>query len=560
MRKKIITSVVFTVIFALIIVTGSFITLVNIKNIDGVKEVLSGYNESLKEVADFSKVNFEDYKIGGKVVRFTIINNEGEVLYDSQNKNLGNHKNREEVIDAFDKGNGYIVRYSETSGANLVYAATKINDNTVIRSSIEVRAISFFTSETFVYYCIISFVVFLLSLSLGVKLVRIIIYPVKELEKVTTKLSQGDLSKRAVVYNNDEIGALAKTFNNMADELVLKIKDSEEKQDKLEAILESMDTGVVAIDNEGKIMMLNSYVKEIFNLNDNMIGEYISEHIIDYDLLSFIRDLPDFNSKEIKLFHPQECEIRVKKAPIVSGSYDAIGIVVSVQDITDIKRLENMRSQFVANVSHELKTPLTSIKGFAETLKYVEDEETRSKFLDIINNESERLSKLIDDILVLSNIENTYKLDSEVFKPYRVISDIFDIVKNQADKKNISLIFENNYKGDLRGSKDKFLQLSLNLIENAIKYSNLNGEVKVSIDYIDKNFVMKVIDNGIGIPVSDLPRIFERFYRVDKSRTTRGTGLGLAIVKHIVKLFDGEIKVDSKLGKGSIFTVKIKNK
>lgn len=560
MRKKIITSVVFTVIFALIIVTGSFITLVNIKNIDGVKEVLSGYNESLKEVADFSKVNFEDYKIGGKVVRFTIINKEGEVLYDSQNKNLGNHKNREEVIDAFEKGNGYIVRYSETSGANLVYAATKINDNTVIRSSIEVRAISFFTSETFVYYCIISFVVFLLSLSLGVKLVRIIIYPVKELEKVTTKLSQGDLSKRAVVYNNDEIGALAKTFNNMADELVLKIKDSEEKQDKLEAILESMDTGVVAIDNEGKIMMLNSYVKEIFNLNDNMIGEYISEHIIDYDLLSFIRDLPDFNSKEIKLFHPQECEIRVKKAPIVSGSYDAIGIVVSVQDITDIKRLENMRSQFVANVSHELKTPLTSIKGFAETLKYVEDEETRSKFLDIINNESERLSKLIDDILVLSNIENTYKLDSEVFKPYRVISDIFDIVKNQADKKNISLIFENNYKGDLRGSKDKFLQLSLNLIENAIKYSNLNGEVKVSIDYIDKNFVMKVIDNGIGIPVSDLPRIFERFYRVDKSRTTRGTGLGLAIVKHIVKLFDGEIKVDSKLGKGSIFTVKIKNK
>ena len=290
MRKKIITSVVFTVIFALIIVTGSFITLVNIKNIDGVKEVLSGYNESLKEVADFSKVNFEDYKIGGKVVRFTIINKEGEVLYDSQNKNLGNHKNREEVIDAFENGIGYIVRYSETSGANLVYAATKINDNTVIRSSIEVRAISFFTSETFVYYCIISFVVFLLSLSLGVKLVRIIIYPVKELEKVTTKLSQGDLSKRAVVYNNDEIGALAKTFNNMADELVLKIKDSEEKQDKLEAILESMDTGVVAIDNEGKIMMLNSYVKEIFNLNDNMIGEYISEHIIDYDLLSFIRD------------------------------------------------------------------------------------------------------------------------------------------------------------------------------------------------------------------------------------------------------------------------------
>lgn len=313
MRKKIITSVIFTVIFALIIVTSSFVALVNINNIDGVKEILASYNLTLKDVSDFSKLNLGDYKIGGETVRFTIINRNGDVIYDTKKKSLENHNNREEVVEAFENGTASSVRYSNTIGSNLVYYATRINEDTVVRSSIEISAVSFFISKTFIYYCIILIIVCMLSLVLAIKLVRIIIYPIKELEKVSVKLSQGDLSKRAVIYNNDEIGVLAKSFNNMANQLVLKINDAEDKQDKLEAILESMDTGVIAIDNDGNIMMLNTYVKELFNLDDSVIGENISEHIIDYDLLSFIRELPDFNTKEIKLFHPKECEIRVKK-------------------------------------------------------------------------------------------------------------------------------------------------------------------------------------------------------------------------------------------------------
>ena len=235
-----------------------------------------------------------------------------------------------------------------------------------------------------------------------------------------------------------------------------------------------------------------------------------------------------------------------------------MGIVITVQDITDIKRLENMRSEFVANVSHELKTPLTSIKGFSETLRYVDDSETKNKFLNIIDKEAERLTNLINDILILSNIENLHKMENSNFSPKEVIENIIDIVRKQAEKSLIKIDFINDFNGEIIGSKDKFHQLALNLIENAIKYSNENGNVKIIITTNDGYFILKVIDDGIGIPKNDIPRIFERFYRVDKSRSTRGTGLGLAIVKHIVKLFNGDIIVDSKVGVGSTFTVKIK--
>ncbi len=219
-----------------------------------------------------------------------------------------------------------------------------------------------------------------------------------------------------------------------------------------------------------------------------------------------------------------------------------------------------MRSEFVANVSHELKTPLTSIKGFSETLRYVDNFETKNKFLNIIDKEAERLTNLISDILVLSNIENLNRMDNGKFKPREVIENIIDIVKREADKKQINIEFINEFDGNIVGSKDKFHQLALNLIENAIKYSNENGNVKIITTSNKEYFIFKVIDDGIGIPKNDIPRIFERFYRVDKSRSTRGTGLGLAIVKHIVKLFNGDITVDSEVGVGSSFTVKIKNK
>lgn len=558
MKKKIITLVVITVIFALVIVTSCFIGLVNISTIKDAKETLAIYNECVaREDYKDSKL-LSLYKFKDNLVRFTMINKEGEVIFDNEITKLDNHNNRQEIIDAFKNGSGSSVRYSESLSTSMVYVATKIDDNTVIRSSVPVNNIRVFTSVTLKYYIAIILLVFVLSLFLAVKLVKIIVYPINELQKVTSKIENGDLNKRAIIYNYDEIGFLAQTFNNIADQLEIRIIDSLDKKNKLEAILESMESGVIAIDNNENIILINSYSQKLFDLKEDNIGKKISDCIIDYDLINFIREIPEIGTKEIKLFHPIERELRVKKSPIINYLNNSIGIVITVQDITDIKRLENMRSEFVANVSHELKTPLTSIKGFSETLRYVDDSETKNKFLDIIDKESERLTNLINDILILSNIENIHKMESEYFNPGDVIENVLDMVKSQAYKKSIIIKYNDCFNSEILGSKDKFHQLAVNLIENAIKYSNENGVVKIDLTLEEQYFVFKVKDNGIGIPKNDIPRIFERFYRVDKSRSTRGTGLGLAIVKHIVKLFNGEISVKSKVGRGSTFTVKIK--
>lgn len=558
MKKKIITLVVITVIFALVIVTSCFIGLVNISTIKDAKETLAIYNECVaREDYKDSKL-LSLYKFKDNLVRFTVINKDGEVIFDNEIAKLDNHNNRQEIIDAFKNGSGSSVRYSASLSTSMVYVATKIDDNTVIRSSVPVNNIRVFTSVTLKYYIAIILLVFVLSLFLAVKLVKIIVYPINELQKVTSKIENGDLNKRAIIYNYDEIGFLAQTFNNIADQLEIRIIDSLDKKNKLEAILESMESGVIAIDNNENIILINSYSQKLFDLKEDNIGKKISDCIIDYDLINFIREIPEIGTKEIKLFHPIERELRVKKSPIINYLNNSIGIVITVQDITDIKRLENMRSEFVANVSHELKTPLTSIKGFSETLRYVDDSETKNKFLDIIDKESERLTNLINDILILSNIENIHKMESEYFNPGDVIENVLDMVKSQAYKKSIIIKYNDCFNSEILGSKDKFHQLAVNLIENAIKYSNENGIVKIDLTLEEQYFVFKVKDNGIGIPKNDIPRIFERFYRVDKSRSTRGTGLGLAIVKHIVKLFNGEISVKSKVGRGSTFTVKIK--
>lgn len=559
MKKRIIASILITVVFAIAILSSVFFAVVNIKEVDRTKEILSLYNKLITYDLQKGNDDFSEYKINNQEIRVSIIDKEGQVLYDSLGEIIDNHVNREEVVEAFDKGVSSLVRFSDTVGKDLVYYATRIDDNTVIRTSAQMSDTKLITSKSSKYFLLIIIGVVVISIVLCEKLVKIIVQPVRELEEVTQKIANGDLNKRAVIYYNDEIGSLAKTFNEMADMLEIKISDSLDKQNKLEAILESMESGVIAITAAGKVMLINPYAKSLFGIGEDIIGKNISNYIIDHDFLSFIRDVMDIDAKEIKLFHPFEREIKVKKAPIIGQRGSEIGIVISIQDITDIKRLENMRSQFVANVSHELKTPLTSIKGFSETLRIVDDENTKNKFLDIIDKETDRLTLLIDDILILSNIENMNKRSNEKFNPNEVVEDVINMIKKEAAKKNISIEVEKKFNGLLVGDKDKFYQVVLNLTTNSIKYSNENGNVKIFTNKSKDKFVLMVKDDGIGIPKEDLPRIFERFYIVDKSRTSKSTGLGLAIVKHIVKLFNGEIFVESEVGKGSKFTVISKN-
>lgn len=561
MKKKILMSVSITVFFALIVLSIFFMWFYNIKIMDGVKADLVAENNYLSAVykdnpEEIKKDSINGLSIDGSSVRITIIKSSGDVTYDNSQDNLPNHSDRPEVQRALANGTGYSVRYSNTLREQMVYYAVKLDDGTIFRTSVSFDTVSFINIKNIIYAFILISIVLIFSLTLSMKLVKTIVDPIAELEYVTKKIASGDLHIRVTPTTSDEIGKLGSTFNLMADQLQGKIREVLDKQSRYEAILTSMESGVIAVNNNYEVITINPYAMRIFGIKQNIDGQEISKYIKDYDIVNFL-DAEDEVDKEIKLLHPAFRELRIKRTYIINGN-ERIGKVIAVQDISDLKRLENMRSQFVANVSHELKTPLTSIKGFAETLKFVEDSETRNKFLDIIDNEAERLSRLINDILVLSKIESDVFSDNEEFMPNGIIDDVIDSLKHLADSKNIKLILEQANVKTLIGNSDKFHQLVLNLVENGIKYSNDGCYVKIkSYDDYD-NYVLIVEDNGIGIPEDDAGRIFERFYRVDKARKSGGTGLGLAIVKHIVKSFNGVIELKSKVGEGSCFTVKLK--
>lgn len=557
-KIKILTSVMITVLFAILILTSSFIILMNLREISNTKELLVNVNYMISinenlEKSDLSKLN--GLEINNTPIRITLINKDGNILYDNETTSKENHKERIEVKDAFENGSGYKIRYSETLNAKLMYYASKFNEELVIRSSVPINKVTMLEQNTLNYYLLIVLTVIVFSLFLSFRLVKIIIEPIEELETVTLKMIHGDYRIRSNIKSNDELGTLSNSFNKMAEQLQIKIKEVVDKQNKVESILKSVDSGIIAIDEENKVISINPYIETLLGIKKNIVGECIFDYITDYDIKSFLEN-EDKSEDEIKILHPIEREIRIKKSDIING-VENIGRVILFQDITDIKRVALMRTQFVANVSHELKTPLTSIKGFAETLKMVKDDETRDKFLDIINKEAERLTRLINDILVLSNIESNLVSEINEFSPGNIIEDVINIIKKIAYNKNIEIEYNDDNSENILGDKDKFHQLVLNLVENSVKYSKDTGKVIINSYNDEKYYCLDIIDDGIGIPKEDLPRIFERFYRVDKSRKQGGTGLGLAIVKHIVKIFNGQIDVESKLGGGTTFKIKI---
>lgn len=565
MKNKILTSVIVTVLFAILIVTSSFMILINLEQIKSAKEELKTINYLItknNDVKDLGQLDYsaleklDDIKINDINVRFTLIDNNGVVLFDNEQKSTENHKDRIEVKEALETGEGYSKRYSSTIKAYLIYYATRLDNDYVLRSSVPINIITILQKENIKYCIVILSLVITFSIFLSLRLVKKIIEPVKELESVTLKMTHGDYKIRADVKSNDELGTLGSSFNKMAEQLQTKIREVIEKQTKIESILKSMESGVVAVDNHNVVISINPCAESLLGIKKNIVGECLLDYVNDYDINKFLQQQEE-NDKEIKILHPIERDFKIKKSEMVDD-FGNIGKVITFQDITDINRVELIRSQFVANVSHELKTPLTSIKGFAETLKFVKDEETREKFLDIIDKEAERLTRLINDILVLSNIENNLIVDMDEFEPSPVIEEVINIMRKSAVNRNIKLEFNNTNSERILGDRDKFYQLGLNLIENAIKYSKDTGGLVEVLSYNkDEYYCLRIKDNGIGIPKEDISRVFERFYRVDKSRKKGGTGLGLAIVKHIVKIFNGEINVRSEIGEGTTFEVKI---
>ncbi|XOQ58762.1 MAG: histidine kinase [Clostridium sp.] len=562
MKKQLIKSMLSVLIFSLTIMTVLFVFIENHQYIENIKHTLETNDRIIinsmetyngKNKAEIFKDYFKNTNLRG-----TYIDKDGNVISDSEEygKKLENHNGRKEVIDARKYGTGYNIRLSDTTKKRTLYFAIATKDGHIVRTAMTMNRIEGIEIQYFKYYVFIMIMSIIISMFFAIRLSNYMVKPVKKLQEITAAIANGDLNRRVKINRDDEIGKLAKTFNNMGEKLQYTLNESMEQNNKLQAILTSMDSGVIAIDINYRIIMINPYARKIFGINENIIGNNLMDSIRNFELEDIFKEEKK-EHREIKIIWPRERNLRIKTADIINDSNNKIGTVAVVQDITDIKRLENMRSEFVANVSHELKTPLTSIKGFSETLKYVDDDENKNKFLNIINDEADRLTRLIDDILTLSHIENYKNFERERINIKEVIENVCYLMKDTAKKKNIEI---KSYASDVLnicGNKDRFKQMLLNLVDNAVKYSNEGGLVEVGNKLEGKNHIIWVKDNGVGISKEHQERLFERFYRVDKARSRRqgGTGLGLAIVKHIVMEFNGTIKIDSKVGMGSKFTV-----
>ena len=510
--------------------------------------------------------------VGNMNTRITFIDFGGNVLGESETNYLGmeNHLDRQEVQEAIQGKIGEAIRNSKTLKIDYLYVAVPMKDaGVILRVSVplvQVRKIN----ETIWCYTIIGIIAgILLTVLLALRFSHSITRPIIELISISREISLGNYSKRASVKSRDELGQLAKTFNEMASKLENTINELRDKNIKVDSIMNSMTSGIVAVDPKFRIILINSIMCEMFGIKygPGMLGMNMLELIRNNQLNALLKDTIEKNASfagELIIGPPQNKIYRVHASPIKSngGMNINLGGIASILDITNLKKLEQMRTEFVSNVTHELKTPLTSIRGFIETLRggAIDDREVADKFLEIIDIEAERLNMLISDILQLSEIESKQKdtnIATHNLKP--IVKEVFSILQGLADKKNVRLLSEIDENVKITANRDRIKQMLINLVDNGIKYNVDSGSVSVKAGRVEGKVIIIVRDTGIGISQEHLPRIFERFYRVDKgrSRSMGGTGLGLSIVKHIVNLYNGDIRVSSEPGKGTEFIIQL---
>jgi two-component system, OmpR family, phosphate regulon sensor histidine kinase PhoR len=414
-----------------------------------------------------------------------------------------------------------------------------------------------------------------LSVSLGISLVIIILLgiritsqytkPIDSATKVAIELAKGNYRARTYEDHLDETSNLSTSINILARNLQEMVSAQEMQQDRLSTLIENMGSALLLIDHRGYIVLINRAYKEFFEINPaEFLNKRYHEVIVNSEVNKLIEEIFMTEQKIRKqLLLPIKIERRhfeVYGAPIIGTNDRWNGILIVFHDITELKKLEQMRKDFVANVSHELKTPITSIKGFSETLLdgAMHDQKALESFLTIILKESDRLQSLIQDLLELSKIEKQgFEMSFQPVDLSQLISEVLAILEGKAQEKEISIIFEPVPLSVAEVDSYRIKQVFINLITNAISYTPNGGTVEVKTTQTNEKIVVTVADNGIGIEPEEIPRIFERFYRVDKarSRNSGGTGLGLAIVKHLIEAHKGTIEVTSEVDKGTTFTV-----
>lgn len=578
MRKKLVAGCLIVILVSSVITGALSISLIRQSLINNISDRLISNGNLIHKVL-LNKENEEiNYKELAKELqketsqRITFIDASGQLIADSMDNIRFHSINGKPELDSALNGNKTILVNNDLNKityVSVVMPAIKVQNNLVI---VKLQSpLDYLHKLTQILIRSIGIAIIIgifTSISIGYLYSRRILKPIGDITTVSKLIAKGNFKKRVRISTGDEIEDMGNTFNYMAETIEKSINMLNEKNLKLNAITIGMVDGILAFDTSGNIILVNDLAKDILNLQeDKLEGKNIYNFIENDAILELIEDTSREEHQDTKemTFKFNPSFVYKVKANLFSyeGAPENKGMVLVFEDITEIKKSESLKRDFIINASHELKTPLTTISGFLETIRLgnYKNEEQKQRFMGIIESETNRLKSLTQNMLNLAVLENVHGFDEEGcinLNIKNIFNELNSVVEFLAESKDITLHFNIPEHVEIKiCNKDWFKQLFLNLIHNAIKYTPRGGNVYVSCSLKGNEAIFIVQDDGVGISDEDLPRIFHRFYRVDKSRASEvdGTGLGLAIVKHIVKVLKGKISVESKMGEGSKFIV-----
>ena len=546
MTKKIFRSIILAVIVVLIL-SFSVVTLLLYNNFSDVST--TQLSDELNLAAQGVEASGEDYlkELQSKNYRLTWVDADGTVLYDTEAESaaMDNHKDREEIREAFNSRVGESERYSDTLTLKMIYRAEKLSDGTVLRISATQDSVIALLLDILMPMTVIIILAIIISAFLARWLSKSIVKPLNTI----------DLENPVANDVYDELTPMLTKINKQHKQISKQMKELKRKADEFEQITSSMNEGLVLLDKTGVIISMNLSARKLFDTDEDSVGQ----NFLTVDRsLKMSRAVEDALSGKHSEFREQRdgSEYQFGVNTIESGG-KIIGAVIICFDVSETTFAERNRQEFTANVSHELKTPLQSIIGSAELLEngLVKPEDTQ-RFIGNIKREATRLVSLINDIIRLSQLDENMESVKEETDLLAIANEVKEVLTPSAKKKNVEITVSGEI-CKMQGVRRYLYEIIYNLCDNAIRYNNEGGKVNVDIKTESNNIVLSVSDNGIGIPLEHQARIFERFYRVDKSHSkeTGGTGLGLSIVKHAVMYHGGKIKLDSTIGKGTVIRV-----
>jgi two-component system phosphate regulon sensor histidine kinase PhoR len=499
--------------------------------------------------------------LGSKIhIRVTIIAADGTVLADSEEntQSMENHSHRLEVVEALQGKTGKSVRFSSTANEDMLYVAVPIEKNGritgVIRTSLYLKDIDKLLTKLNYHVAWVSLGIVLIALLGALLISNSIVQPIKNLTSAARKVTSGDFSVRVFLKTKDELRELADNFNRMNEEMQRLFSELGKQKEELNSIIHSLQEGLLVLDKQGRIIRANESFWRIAGTQP-VEGKLYWQTMRNPQLAELLKKVGTERRNFMEELMLGDRIFMCSVTPLEGGEE----IVSIFHDITEIKNIEKIKKDFVINVSHELRTPLTAIKGYAETLRKEVDTAPGKKYLEMVERNTDRLINIVNDLLLLSSLEEKAVLELEDIDLGGFLENVIRIFDQRLKDKRLSLVVDvKENLPPIKADLFKLEQILVNLLDNAIKYTD-HGEIAISAGVQENRVRIQVRDTGIGIPKENIPRIFERFYVVDKSRSRKsgGTGLGLSIVKHVVLLHKGTIGIESILGEGTTVTVSL---